>query len=223
MKNQLAVALLGIPAVGLVGCAEGRAVTSVERTFDASTLAHIVLNDAAGDIDVVGEPGRQDVTLVAELRSQRISRDRDDAATNAIVVDLEADAGEGRIIAGLDGSFDGYHLDLVAHVPAELTLGVQDGSGDIVIEGIAALDLVDGSGDVEVRHVAGDVSVEDAGGDLVVHDVVGGLSVRDEGGDIAISRVEDDVVIWDGSGDISVERSGTVDVRADTSGDVAIQ
>jgi len=126
-------------------------------------------------------------------------------------------------------------LDLVIEAPAKLAMDVEDTSGDMTIEGIAAKVRVDDtSGNIRVRDAGGDVWIsdtsggidirgvkgsvdidEDTSGEIEVDDVTGSVHVgRDSSGSIGVSRVGGDFVVErDGSGSIDYDDvKGKVDI-----------
>lgn len=132
-------------------------------------------------------------------------------------------------------------LDMVVEVPMSIEADVVDGSGNLEVQGVSALQvkdgsgnlqvidvrgpvrLTDGSGEVELRGVHGDVLIEDGSGELSVNEVHGSLVVTDGSGSISASRVHGDVLVQnDGSGDIDVaEVGGRFIVTQDRSGAVS--
>lgn len=126
-------------------------------------------------------------------------------------------------------------LDLVIEVPATLALDVDDTSGDMTIESVAAKTRIedtsgnirvrdaggdvwisDSSGGIDVRGVKGSVDIdEDTSGEIEVYDVTGSVRVgRDSSGGIDVSRVGGDFVVeHDGSGSIDYDGvKGKVDI-----------
>lgn len=188
--------------------------------LDAANVKQLVVEAAAGDLDIRGEAGL--TRIVAEGRAcadeesaleqiQLISRDGD---TPTIVAEIPESDG---------GWFGGYnYLDIKIRVPAALALTVRDSSGDIAIDHVAALDLTDSSGDVNIREVAGEVLIDDSSGDLDVQRV-GAVTVRhDSSGDIGLDSVRGDATVEsDSSGDIRITRvEGNALVRSDSSGGI---
>lgn len=215
LRLSLALSLLTVPACF-------RPITTVERDFDVGSVDRIIVDDGAGDIDIVGESGRTTLTLVVELRSDNVSRRDDDDAERSIELDYIIEDGVGRIVQHLVDPPEGYHLDLIAHVPSSMALEISDSSGDIAVSNVAGLDIDQRSGDLHASDVAGDVFVRHGAGDVAIEDVDGRIEVSDGSGDIAIDGARADVVIDDGSGDIHVRTEGDVDVVADGGGDVDI-
>jgi hypothetical protein len=126
-------------------------------------------------------------------------------------------------------------LDLVIEAPATLAVDVDDTSGDMTIEGIAAkVRIDDNSGNIRVRDAGGDVWIsdssggidirgvkgavdidEDSSGEIEVYDVTGSVHVgRDSSGSIGVSHVGGDFVVErDGSGSIDYDDvKGKVDI-----------
>jgi hypothetical protein len=126
-------------------------------------------------------------------------------------------------------------LDLVIEVPAKLAVDVDDTSGDMTIESVAAkVRIDDNSGNIRVRDAGGDIWIsdtsggidirgvkgsvdidEDSSGEIEVYDVTGSVHVgRDSSGSIDVSRVGGDFVVeHDGSGSIDYDDvKGKVDI-----------
>jgi len=241
MNLRAHCALLLVPALlATTGC-DGHRVATVEREYDIGEVNELLLDQQSGDLVIHGEEGRESVKLIVELRSRRVSDRQDDAAKDSLRLGFNAlDDNSGRILAGLDNPPNGYHLDVVALVPADSVLLVDDDSGDVLIENVAGLVLSDGSGDVaisdiagdvlindssgdiSVDHVGGDVEIDDRSGDIAVRNVGGDADVEDRSGDIAIINIEGMATVRDRSGDIAIVNAGDARVVSDTSGDVSI-
>ncbi len=209
-----------VSSATLAGCLEP--VATVERDFAVGDVTRVRIDDGAGDIEVVGEVGRTTISLTVELRSQRATRRDDDDAEAAIELDYVIDGEVGRIVQQLVDAPDGYALDLIAHVPAELAVEIADDQGDVVIEGVAGVDVRQDRGDLDIHDIAGSVSIRQGSGDIAIDDVGGHIEVFDGSGDITIDGAAADVVIDDGSGDISVRADGNVEIVGDDGGDVDV-
>lgn len=205
------------------GCGEGRLVATFERSFAIDDARELLLDNGSGDLEVIAESDRTDVTLVVHLRSHRASEFDDDKAERAVVIDVRSvEEGVAQLVASIDDPPPGYHIDVTALVPSSAVMRIEDGSGDVRVEGVAALELFDGSGDVRIEHVAGDVLLDDGSGDVTIIGVQGSLEIEDESGDVRVRDVSGDVFVRDGSGDISIASvGGTVTLR-DGSGDIVV-
>lgn len=125
-------------------------------------------------------------------------------------------------------------LDLIIEIPAKLAVDIDDTSGDLTVESVAAKVRIDDSsgnirvrdsgdvwirdtsGGIDVRGVKGSVDIdEDSSGEIEVYDVTGSVHVgRDSSGSIDVSRVGGDFVVdRDGSGSIDYDDvKGKVDI-----------
>lgn len=114
-------------------------------------------------------------------------------------------------------------INLTVHMPENLALRVDDGSGRINIRGISS-DIVvkDGSGDIDIADIKGDIELDDGSGDIDLTDVQGEIDVDDSSGGIAIKNIQGSVAVNDGSGSMEI-RGITGDVRvSDGSGSINI-
>lgn len=131
-------------------------------------------------------------------------------------------------------------LDLVVEVPLGISMDIDDGSGEIEIEGVGALNIEDGSGalsientrgavtiddgsgDIELENITGDVSIDDGSGSIDVDGITGSLSIDDSSGSIDVRKVSRDVTVEDSSGGIRVaDVGGNFILRSDSSGGVS--
>jgi DUF4097 and DUF4098 domain-containing protein YvlB len=113
------------------------------------------------------------------------------------------------------------YIDYVVHVPTNLAVEVESGSGDTHAAGIAALDFHTGSGDLNLERVAGVVKATVGSGDIVAKDVGSFRLDRSGSGDVRLADVRGDVTIGHvGSGDLSFSNvHGGVRAEAIGSGD----
>lgn len=159
----------------------------------------------AGSLRIDGRDGARSVTVRGTARAssrqgleevQLIAEQRDGA------IYIEADIPEHN---RSDWDDDHQALDLTIEVPTDLPLEVRDGSGDLEIRNVGALDLTDGSGDAIVEHIGGNLRVRDGSGDLHINDVHGNVDVSDGSGDLEIRDVRGGVEVGQkGSGDLTI-------------------
>lgn len=204
-------------------------------TVPASGATLLKVDARAGQLRITG---RTDIT---EVRVRGTAR----ASSRSVLADIKLEAvregNEVRVRAILPNQRDCCDwndqalLDLVIEAPAKFAMDVEDTSGDMTIEGIAAKIRVDDtsgnirvrdaggdvwisdtSGGIDVRGVKGSVDVdEDTSGEIEVYDVTGSVHVgRDSSGSIGVSRVGGDFVVErDGSGSIDYDDvKGKVDI-----------
>lgn len=182
----------------------------------ASELNQLIADTAAGKLELIGEPGRTEIELVADIYYY----DADD-----IILSLQARGSNAVLEAGFDKGFNmgnSPYIDLVVKLPARFNLKLDDGSGDSIITGLQGdMHIDDGSGDIRITGGA-NVVVEDGSGNLQISQLSGTLVIDDGSGDIAVSQVQGNVTIDDGSGDMTVNAIGGTVTVDDGSGDIHI-
>ncbi|HUQ82890.1 MAG TPA: hypothetical protein VM076_17190 [Gemmatimonadaceae bacterium] len=198
-------------------------------TVNASGATLLKIDARAGMLRVTG---RTDITEVRVRGTARASR-------KGMLEDIKLEATrtgsevEVRVIMpewrdnGWNNGINEALLDLVIETPASLPLDIQDTSGDLTVESVAAkVEIDDNSGNIRVRDAGGDLRisdssggidirgvkgsvdiVEDSSGEIEVYDVTGSVRVgRDSSGSIDVSRV---------GGDFTVERDGSGGIEYD--------
>ncbi len=202
----------------------------------AAGLTELQAETEAGDLKIIGVKGLTQIEVSADLYS---SEDK------PFTLSLEK-RGSAAVLKALGGNCIGIctgssaYADLVIRVPVELALALEDGSGDIHIEGLSSdlaiedgsgnltvqggrnLALEDGSGNVSLTQLSGNLTVEDGSGDLFVRQIAGTVLVEDGSGDIDIQQVKGMVSVSDGSGNIRVQQAGGFTLLDDGSGELKI-
>lgn len=240
MKKVIAVC---IPALLLSACvihvgqsaaAEDLKHQQRQLQLVAAGVTELQAETEAGDLKITGVKGLTQIEVSADVYS---SEDR------PFTLSLEKQ-GSKAVLKAIGGSCTGIctgssaYADLIVKVPAELALTLQDGSGDIHIEGLSAdlviedgsgnltvqggrnLVLEDGSGNVSLTQLSGNLTVEDGSGDLFIQQVAGTVLVEDGSGDVDIRQVKGMVSVSDGSGDIHVQQAGGFNLLDDGSGEL---
>lgn len=113
-------------------------------------------------------------------------------------------------------------LDLAGNIPADVPVTLALGSGDVRLEGIAALDAKVGSGDLEAGQVAGAVKLTVGSGDVEIGQA-GSLGITLGSGDIKAGTVTGAVEMTVGSGDVQLKQTGDLVVQALGSGNVSAE
>ncbi|KUM51859.1 DUF4097 family beta strand repeat-containing protein [Rheinheimera sp. EpRS3] len=185
-------------------------------TLDGAALTQLVADTGAGKLDIIGEAGRSEIEMVANIYYYQADDIRLSLTTSGNSAVLEA---------GFDKSFyngNSPYIDVLIKVPEHFGLTLDDGSGDTDIRGLQGdLQVDDGSGDLRISGGA-NVKVEDGSGNLLIEQVSGKLTVDDGSGDLTIRQVTGNVTIEDGSGDIVVNAVGGVVTIDDGSGDINV-
>lgn len=111
-------------------------------------------------------------------------------------------------------------LDLAGSIPADLPVTLALGSGDVKLNGIAALDAKVGSGDLDASQVAGAVNLTLGSGDAHIRQAAS-LGATVGSGDIQAGTISGTAVITVGSGDVELGQAGELVIQAVGSGDVS--
>lgn len=185
-------------------------------TLDAGELKQLVADTGAGKLDIIGEAGRNEVSLVADIYYY----DEDD-----IRLTLQRSGSKAVLEAGFTSnnySGNSPYIDLTVRVPAHFSLKLDDGSGDTTIRNLKGdLDIEDGSGNLTIEG-GNNAVVEDGSGELRISAITGKLVVDDGSGNLYISDVKGDVTIDDGSGNLSVRNVGGMVTIDDGSGNIEV-
>ncbi len=197
---------------------------SLDTTVPAAELTTLDLTAGAGNLEIKGQAGTDEVTVIASAcaSSQKILDGLSlDQRISSDTLRLETRENDGTSW-GIGNRYAGISLDIT--VPRRFAVVVDDGSGAATIRGVASVDVEDGSGKLEISDIGGDVTVDDNSGSLSISDTLGRVYLRDGSGGIEIVNVEQDVFIEeDGSGSIKIRDVGLdVVVEEDGSGSIEV-
>ncbi|HEY8852117.1 MAG TPA: hypothetical protein VIM36_08050 [Gemmatimonadaceae bacterium] len=183
---------------------------------DASGARLVEVEGGAGNLRVEGKPGLRQVQVSGTARAssqQYLSRIKLIAERRGDVVFIKADIPEEN---WRDNNNSSGALDLVIQVPQGMNTDISDGSGDLKVLNVGALDATDGSGDIDVRNVTGSFTVaSDGSGSIYATDIRGSVVVQNDGsGEIDVNKVGRDFKV-ESKGRGSIEYTavtGQVDV-----------
>ncbi len=225
MKSHPTLNALLLGAAALVfgaGAAAASCEHEAQRTgdVDAAGAKRIVIVAEAGDLVVHGKAGGNRVVArgracadsASQLAKVKLETTRSgDTVTVRAEIDRESKMWS-----------DNAYMDLDIEVPNNVDLDIEDGSGDAVLRNLGKVVMNDGSGDLTVEKVAA-LRLVDGSGDIDIADL-GELVVEDGSGDLTARRVSGNVLVEeDGSGDMSFEDiGGWVRVRDDGSGSIYV-
>lgn len=206
-----------------------------QLTLDTRQLNTFLLDTGAGDITIIGEANRQQITVDATLHYNEPSDIRLVLEQRNNQAYLLAETVNNKV--GLGWQQMSY-VDLVVYLPASMAIELQDGSGDALLRGLtnaitihdgsgdlnvtggANVIVNDGSGEIAISQLTGNLTLDDGSGDVTISNVQGAVSIKDGSGELALSNVGD-VRIDDGSGDISVTDAASLNIPSSGSGDIA--
>lgn len=231
------LAFLSACVVHVGGPATAAELTQQQQqlTLDTRQLTNFLAETGAGDITIIGEANRQQITVDATLHYNEPSDIRLVLEQRNNQAFLLAETVNNKV--GLGWQQMSY-VDLVVYVPASMAVELQDGSGDALLRGLthsitiddgsgdlnvtggANVKIKDGSGQVAISQLTGNLTLDDGSGDVTINNVQGAVSIEDGSGDLALTIVGD-VTIDDGSGDISVTDAASLTIPSSGSGDIA--
>lgn len=209
MKRYLlwACALLLLTGCGL---AQKYAKTD-EYTFEVARAPLLTIDNFAGDVTVRDSESNEIHVVVV----RRAAEERD---LERIKVDLQPEDGGLTIQIRRPSSLHNVSVDLEISAPAETTLDVQTGAGDVDVRGLYEVRIDSGAGDVDIRDAAGDVQVSVGAGNIDVWDVLGLARLHTGAGDIAFDGDPEGACRFEsGAGDIKIVLPDGIDIAVDLS------
>jgi len=182
------------------------------------------LNAGSGSLEIIGVDGLREVRAVARACASHEEFLED--------LDLTAEMDGSELVmethhpdfSGMRGWGNRYaRLDLRIEVPEGMVADIEDSSGEMILEGLGALNIQDSSGEIEAHRILGSVRIDDSSGEIGLWDVTGDVEIDDGSGEIEISGVSGMVTIDDNSGEINVKDvEGSVRVIRDGSGSIEV-
>ena len=225
VKNILATTLLGVSLSGCIVVAKPSYADwhqQKELSLSSHQLDALVVEAGAGKLNIKGQNGLDEITVIADIYTSK-------SAQQDYELTLEQRGSRAYLVAKNESTSgfwvgDSPKIDVVVHVPSQLKLDIDDGSGRIKIDGIEQnIEINDGSGDISISNVTGNISIEDGSGDLFIEQVAGNLTIEDGSGSMVIKSITGDANLEDGSGDLQVrDITGAVTID-DGSGDIEVK
>ncbi|MGI5504009.1 DUF4097 family beta strand repeat-containing protein [Lentzea sp. CA-135723] len=196
MRTALVALVVGAVLAVATGCG-GIRIMKYEFSDDhvvAETFKSVKVrsDQDSGDVTIRYQQGLTETKI-----HRRIEHHRDNKPTD-VKHRVEGDA------LVLDGCGRNCEINYEVLVPsADITVQGDNGSGDALFEGVAAVDYRTGSGDVKVRDVKGDVRATSGSGDFEFSRVDGGLIVEVSSGNVILDRIKGKSMVVTHSGDIT--------------------
>ncbi|HXG58952.1 MAG TPA: hypothetical protein VNL91_08005 [Thermoanaerobaculia bacterium] len=224
MRSVCALLLASL-APAAIASSDCRYTADRAAAISLAGAKRIVILAEAGSLRVAGQPGLAEVRASGTACSperELLDDIRLTATRSGADIRIEATTPEG---TGLFPWSHGARLDFSVSVPAELPIVVEDDSGPIRIENVAAAVVDDDSGEIDIRNVRGDVTIRDDSGSIRVVGVGGMVHVEDDdSGEIEIERAGAVRIDDDDSGSIDIrDIRGDVTIRADGSGSIDVR
>ena len=191
-------------------------------SLEAEGITRLEVDCGAGFLKVQGMEGLKAIEVKAEIHAGGV----DEKGMKKFIEDhikliLEKKGDRAVLVSEVRGnlfsSFYDVRIDLTVNCPKQMSLNVDDGSGEIEIRNLAGnLDIEDGSGGIQVEGIQGDLEISDGSGEIEVKEITGSVSIEDGSGSMTILNVGGDVTVDDGSGSINVDGVGKDLILKDT-------
>jgi DUF4097 and DUF4098 domain-containing protein YvlB len=227
MKKTIVFILVCAVSAGALSAFE----TTKTLNLPAQGVLRLDIRAGAGSLTVTGREGLAAIEVKAEVVAPDVrDKDMEGYLRDRVELTLEKRGdiavlvGRIRNNGGLFQFAENARVDLTVTVPKTMALDIDDGSGDMVVEDLAAaVRIEDGSGAIRVARVAGNVRIDDGSGEVDVERVEGNLEIDDGSGGLEIRDVTGDVAIDDGSGEVLVRHVGGIVTVDDGSGGIDIE
>lgn len=208
MKKTVVLAVLLLVGSGSLAAFE----TTKSLNLPAQGIKRVEIEAGAGSLTVAGREGLTAIEVKAEIVARHVGdEDMDGFLKDRVELTLEKRGDVAVLVSRIGDRIrlfslgDDAVINLTVSVPKDMPLEIDDGSGSIVVEDLAAVKIDDGSGSIRVDRIAGEVKIDDGSGGIEIDDVKGDVSVDDGSGEILIRRVGGTVTVDDGSGSIEIK------------------
>jgi hypothetical protein len=225
MRSILLVILV---CMFLVVSAFGSELLSTKQEhFSANGLSRVDFETGAGKLEIHGNSSAKTIEVTAHFMGNPVSKADIPKILDNLRLTMEirgasfflkTESVENRNLGSWLGRNEGY-IDITVTLPSKLELNVDDGSGGILIAGMEGnIRVEDGSGEIEING-GNNVSINDGSGGISIQHVQGTVDIHDGSGSIELLYIGGDVRISDGSGSIeATDIGGRLDVPQSGSG-----
>ena len=211
---------------------------TLQKSIPLQGAVRIVVTNSQGDVKVIGEKGRSDISC--EYTKRIRGRDQDEADRLFSLMDIDVtreggglkisarypdrSGGDRNILAFLMQHYAGLSIDMNILVPSRLDVEIVSSSGDVQLASIlGAAEITSASGDVEATGIGGNLKIDVSSGDMTVSGVAGKAFLSSASGDIEAHYVKGDAGVQTSSGDIVLTEIGGDLTAASASGDVTAE
>lgn len=201
-----------------------------QKIFQVGGAGTLKVKHQAGDLEIIGEPGIDEVFVEIEKRGRVFPEDDFQEYLKAYEITHEVVEGTLLVETSVEALPFGRQgwINLKLRVPERLKLEVDAGNCEVKITGPAnGVNVDSGMGEASFSKIRGGLNVENAGGDVLVEEVEGNcelnlrwgsLTVRNLQGDLfsdgpehggaTIEQVTGSVVLEDLQGNIKIDQVG---------------
>ncbi|HSA96241.1 MAG TPA: hypothetical protein VLJ16_09330 [Acidobacteriota bacterium] len=222
-KTSVFVALLALLAVAGFGFEKTQ-----NLSVPAQGLSRLEISAGAGFLRVSGREGAGAVEVKAEIVVSGVDEKEMEAyIKDHVELELRSAGGAAILVSKIRerGFFfpREARIDLTVMVPKTLALEIDDGSGELSVEDMAAgVRIDDGSGELRVERIAGNLRIDDGSGEITVKDIEGNVEIVDGSGEVDVTNVTGDLSLDDGSGGVDLRKIGGTVTIDDGSGSLTV-
>jgi len=201
-----------------------------DLTIDSTGLSKLDIECGAGFLKIHTKKELSHIDVEAEISIKGISKDKASKyVKDEVILRLEKRGSTAYLVSKFKPlaslfSLRERSINLTVHIPSEIDLDVDDGSGSVWIENLQGkLKVHDGSGSMMIQNIGSDARITDGSGNMQIYEIAGNLEVDDGSGDLDIKGVRGNLDVDDGSGDFTaIDIQGYVDID-DGSGTIKIK
>lgn len=224
MKIHAAFMMIFLPVIAWAGALD----ETRNLELSAAGIQTLKIQSGSGFLTIIGVKEVDRIRATAQIVVKGIQEnDFQKYLADRLRLTLKKQGKDAVLQADIQKSFADKidaEVNLTVKVPRNLAVTIDDGSGAILVTGLAGgLQLDDDSGSIDIINMEGSLKITDGSGRIDIEDVRGDVDVQDGSGHIKINLIKGDVSITDGSGSIMVQDiNGNVTI-ADGSGNIEIQ
>lgn len=208
MKKTVVLASLILLVCGSLAAFE----TTRTLSLPAAGVQGLEVRAGAGSLTVTGRDGQTSIEVKAEIVARHVrDEDMEEFIKDRVELTLEKRGDAAVLVSRVRERFrlfsfgDDAVINVTVLVPKAMTADIDDGSGELVVEDLAAAKIDDGSGAIRVERIAGDLRIDDGSGGIEIARIGGDVTVDDGSGGIRIRDVRGSVTVDDGSGSIDID------------------
>ena len=162
VKNILATTLLGVSLSGCIVVAKPSYADwhqQKELSLSSHQLDALVVEAGAGKLNIKGQNGLDEITVIADIYTSK-------SAQQDYELTLEQRGSRAYLVAKNESTSgfwvgDSPKIDVVVHVPSQLRLDIDDGSGDIEVKNAGDLNVLEsGSGELQISGIIGTTKID---------------------------------------------------------------
>ncbi|MBD3413066.1 MAG: hypothetical protein GF421_01375, partial [Candidatus Aminicenantes bacterium] len=183
-----------------------------DLTLDSAGIRELDIECGAGFLKISTEKGLSRINVEAEIIVEGMNKDKASKyIQDEVVLSLKKRGDTAYLISKfrpMNSFFSTRErsINLTVHIPSEINLDVDDGSGSIWIENVkGALKVHDGSGDMRIRNISKGAKITDGSGNMDLYDITGNVKIDDGSGNMDIEGVRGNLHVNDGSGNFTAK------------------